>query len=1278
MRREWCRMRCGAAGWIVAAFACAAPADAPPPRDWSPAVSAARAAYEDGRYDDAAGLLTRVLTDPPDAAARRDAELLQALCLLRQPERTERLSGRGLLAQLARADPRLHDDPDCLLAYGVAQTALAETGSALDALARAADGFAAQHRPDAQLAALAALAQAWAAHGEWFATPARFRVDPPRDPAEADAIRGRQIERVRAEAAALPGSDAIVAAIDLTLARHRLKQPETADGSRTLLEALAQRSTPAETAAEAALVLARLADDAGRAADAHRWYGRAADVGSGRTRQEALERIAALSRPELTVAALEPVGSEAAAPLDVTARGLVAVQLEVRRIDLDAWLARPTQRGNEALLPESGSVALAREFQPGQSLATAWRSAALTPPLAFRGPPGAYAVIARGRTAEGREVTAKRLLIVSDLLGIACVGLEEGAVFGLPRPAAAAPPDLAALTGRFWMYSSFAPTEIPMTAGAGLFALPPEARVARERRWVCLLRAGAHVALCRGELPDPAAAETRDAIFFAAPAEVAPGGSVAVAGWIAPPPDPATATPPAPQAELVDTLERVLATAPLTPDVGGGFAVQVRVPPDTVPQALRVLLRASGRSIENLAPPQTIRVLAPTGAARLECDLPTLSTADQPAPRAAPVSAVWAWGAPATLRGGRLRISIHTPTPVPGDVWSLPFASAAQAFAAHDRGWTADLSALDPTGQARLLECGLELTGWLADGRSARRLASCAVQNRSAGAPPAAAEDPLPRSAVELSAQLRTDERPPFVDLEARTRDGRPVAVLLEGGRFVQALVGPPNTLEHLRVPLPAGVSAANLRLHAFVAESDRVTRVIPRAVRPPPSPGPSPTVAIERDALWGDARLRITWDPACPPSAHEALLIRVAELPTERWRPPWAGRVPDAPAVAASLPLSTQLAVNDVDWPELLPTQRWRALAGPTAWCAAVPLPKGTGELSVPLPEARCTQTVSLWLVNRHGFVGDANIRVPAAPTGAAWLDVPPRWTVGDRGRVTLGLTRPAGAALTARVSVEGGELLALEQLRYRTGLTGDWQLCAADGVVPLAAGATTWITVEAEAARPGSGSVRLTLEPVEGDAHTWSAPLEIAAAPGGTAATDALELRRTIEVWVPEDSANPAPPLTIPTDEPRPGPSGTPAGSSSPPAATRAAAGAWVPVPPGRPVPPERYLRVREEFELRRSDGLIVWTQPLPLTCTSLAADPPECPPLGRRVLGPAERLQYRLPLLPPGTHRHAYVLLTTRTGSGLLPPPELRLNDVALPVRVAPGETRLTVQP
>ena len=85
-----CWMRGGAAGWIVAACLTAA-ADAPPPRDWSPAVSAARAAYEDGRYDDALGLLTRVPTDPPDAAARRDAELLQALCLLRQPERSERL-----------------------------------------------------------------------------------------------------------------------------------------------------------------------------------------------------------------------------------------------------------------------------------------------------------------------------------------------------------------------------------------------------------------------------------------------------------------------------------------------------------------------------------------------------------------------------------------------------------------------------------------------------------------------------------------------------------------------------------------------------------------------------------------------------------------------------------------------------------------------------------------------------------------------------------------------------------------------------------------------------------------------------------------------------------------------------------------------------------------------------------------------------------------------------------------------------------------------------------
>ena len=209
-------------------------------------------------------------------------------------------------------------------------------------------------------------------------------------------------------------------------------------------------------------------------------------------------------------------------------------------------------------------------------------------------------------------------------------------------------------------------------------------------------------------------------------------------------------------------------------------------------------------------------------------------------------------------------------------------------------------------------------------------------------------------------------------------------------------------------------------------------------------------------------------------------------------------------------------------------------------------------------------------------------------------------------------------------------------------------------------------------------SGRVRLTLHPAVGNAHAWSAPVEIAAAPGGTAAADALVVRRTVELWVPEDDADPAPPLTIPLDEPRPTPPRTSAGPSSPSAATRAVAGKWVPIAPGGPVPPERYLRVREEFELRRSDGVIVWTQPLPLTSTSLAADPPECAPLGRRVPGPADRLEYRLPLLPPGPHRHEYVLLTTRPGSGLLPPPELRLNDAALPMRLAPGEFRITVQP
>ncbi len=1320
MRPGCGRIRCPAAGGIVAACAAlaglataAAPsagADAPPPRHWSPAVSAARAAYDDGRYDEALALLARVLADQPDFAARRDAELLQALCLLRQPDRNERLSGRALLAELGRAEPQLNDDPDCLLAYGLAQTALAETGSALDALARAADGFAAQHRPAARLAALEALAHAWAVHGEWFATPARFQVAPPPDPAAADAIRARQIEAVRAAAAAIPGSAATVAAIELTLAQHRLRQPETAEAGRALLESVAERSAFAETAAAAASALARLAEDEGRANAARRWYERAAELGAGRVRAEALERIAALSRPDLHIAALEPVGGHAAAPLPVTARGLEELQLEVRRVDLDAWLATPTQRGNEARLPESGSVAMTREFRLDGAAPTAWRSTELRPPLEFRGPPGAYAVIARGRTSEGREVTAKRLLIVTDLLGVACVSRAGGAVFALPRPGAAAPPDLTVLSGRFWMLPSFTPTEIRLDGGAGLFTLPPEAQIAREPRWLCLLRAGEHVALCRGELPDPTAAEADGAVFFAGPGQAAPGAAVAVAGWIAPTARGAPPPQPAPQPvlriELVDTFERVVATAPVTLDAAGVFATELRVPSETLPQTVRVLLRSGGRSLENLAPPQTIRILAPGSAARLAGDLPVWSTPDRPAPRAAAVHALYPWGTPATLRGGQLRIRLHAPAAESDDAWMLPVGSVTRAFESRHREWLVDLSALDPTRWPHPLACGLELTGRLADGRSAWRLHGCAVASNSppAALPPAEPPEPepLPRSSVALRGRLHTDAGRPRVVLTAGSRDRQPVGVLLESGAFHRALVVPPEGASDLELPVPADVPAASLRLHAFLFDGDSLARIAPRAVDPPVRDRRGPAVAIEHEGWFGDARLHLIWEAGSEPADELTMLLRLADLPTERWRPAWDARRPDTLAVAASLPLVSRLAENDAAWPAALPTQCGRALAGPTAWCAAVPRPGRVRELSVTLPEARFTQTVALWLFSRHGCVGHARLAVPAVPGGAAWLDVPPRWTIGDRGRLTLGLARPAGSAVTARVTFEPGELLAVERVLYRTGLTGEWQAGDADGTVPLAADATTWVAVVGEAVRAGAGTVRATLELPGGGLRAWSGPYEVSAAPAAPTAPDALRMRRTIELWVPDDEDHPAPPLTLSNEEPSsdpaaprwaadnpPGPRGEGTGpapaptrplTADSPAGTAAAApaGRWVAVAAGDHVPPERYLRIREEFELLRSDNVILWSQVLPLTCTSLATDPPECKPLGRRLPGPADRLEYRLPLLPPGLHRHEYVLLTTRPGSALLPPPQLRRGDTVLSVRVEPAEIRLTVRP
>lgn len=631
--------------------------------EWSPAVGEALALYRAGDYAAVQRLCRDVSERGGDAAARRDAAALEALVLLRMPGREDRLDGRVRLAALAGKEPGLLERGECLLALGIAATALHETAQALEHLDQAAERLAVAGQPERAAEALVALAQAWRQHTEWEITPPRFGVPRPASPEQARQVRREQIARLRERAAALPppegpaatrpsdpaataegGTGDAVARIDLVLANDYLEAGDrVAEGERLLAElAAAPRFTPAAIAA--AGQLAERYEGAQRWAAALSLYRRLAAEAGGEAAEAARRKIAEMVSPQLlpTVAPTVPTGQPAR--LELRARNVRTIEVEVRQLDLAAWLESQQGRLVEALLPTAGALQFFRRLTVASREYEWWDAGSLEAPLEFAAPPGAY--VAQFTAAEGQRVlaTAKRLVLVSDLAAVAVVGGQLVAV-GAGSPAGQVGGVPAA---RFWLHGSFVPQHVVLSDRAAVFALPPEARVLREKRWVCLVQAGEHLALCRGELPHAAGRPPAPWVaLLGGPPEPGAGESFALAGLVLSGFDAGAAAVDEPwRIVLRDTHEKTLWSAAVRPNAAGIFAARVPLPRELEGLRANVILRRGEQVAENVRGRWLVTVGRPGGGDLVAtCQLPTRhdpATTDV----IAHVRGWYAWGTP--------------------------------------------------------------------------------------------------------------------------------------------------------------------------------------------------------------------------------------------------------------------------------------------------------------------------------------------------------------------------------------------------------------------------------------------------------------------------------------------------------------------------------------------------------------------------------------------------------------------------------------------------------
>jgi len=661
---------CGLA-WLALA-AIAAPAQDPPAVErveWSPGLSTAFEAYDAGRYADTVEQCRQIHAGARDARLAADAQALSALALLRMPSRQDRLTGRAMLANLTQSEPALLERPACRLAYGIAQRELAESADAILHLTMAREGF--RRRGDRVRAAGAAveLAHAWTLHADWQTPIPGYPAARPETPEAADALRAARVRDVYDALPDDPAFDRWRLEVDRYLLELELRTDPALPSADARLQALAAARPMTGAVAWALLTLAEQCEARRDWERAERYFARAVESPAEADAARARRGLEHLRLPALSLEGPAWAPPGAAAPARVVARNVAPVRVEVRRVDLAAWLEARRGDAAPALLPESGALVFEASCEPpiGGS-PRAWEHT-LEPPDGLES--GAYVLIARA-TAGDQPLLAKKLLLVNRtaLFGVADA---SSIVLWLCTPDGGRPPH--ELRGTLRVVGAPATRELVFRDGVALTPLPPEARALRGGRWLCEVRVDGETLVVDGALPSRDVLDTPPGVLLlCSNPSPTPGETVRVVGVLRRPSVEALRTPVS--VELRNLEDRVVATQLARVDPAGVFVAAFEIDDALAGAKLAVIARLGERVLES-TPGQV--PLHPADDVTAPVDVDLRLTREPGAPRdsvAGRVTARYRWGVP--LAGAdltnRYRVS-RLPDAPPADALytGLPF-----------------------------------------------------------------------------------------------------------------------------------------------------------------------------------------------------------------------------------------------------------------------------------------------------------------------------------------------------------------------------------------------------------------------------------------------------------------------------------------------------------------------------------------------------------------------------------------------------------------------------
>ncbi len=1296
----------------------------PPGPPWLPELGEAFTLYYAGEDQQVMQRCREILQRGPGTELRRQALLLDAFVRLRGSERAERATARLSLGELAADNPAWLDRPETQLAVGRGLLELAETSAALDQLARAIEGFARQQRTARLLVALATDAEAWSRHTEWERPPLGRNMPAIADVQRREQVRDQQLDAIRTRAAELPGSDACLQAIDLAWARVRLRRGETADALRQLRDIVARPPYEAAWAA-AALELADL--DPASAADL---LERVVDAGVGETAQTAADRLRDLRTPRLDLGLPRTVAPETPVPLKITARRLADLQLEVRRLDLPAWLASQQGRLLPARLPIAGP--LVQQQGPLDPAGA---------PPELRLPSGQYVVVVRGRAADGTERERRELLVVSSLSATLLTGPGE-AVLWTSTPTA---------TASFWLHGSFVGREIAVRDGVARFKLPAERAMLSDDRWVCLVRSGDELTCCTGRAARPSR-DGRPAASVAlslAPVEPRVGQTLTVYGLLVRPGEvPAGETV---TLDLVDVDGQVRGARQVTARADGSLLTRIQIDPELAGASLTIQARIGEARIETLYRRARFNVPADDAAdvrialevpARLPLDARMLEgTARMWSPTGIPVG-----GVAATVSARAVRLpdaEIEQPMPGQRIQERLDMVNADGTF---DFAWGLQSYEL-PDGPLAL---GLraEVSGW---------------DFRSVG---------ISRTV------LRSDEPVHmWLHLPGRVQAGRPVPLRIgwadpEGlaatARPTLTITGPDGISSPSLIPAPGGLfsdawSPQAVGRHVVRAELPLVAgspAVAEQVVEVASLPEHADVVSRRYVATWDAAtdsprvRVRVTppnrtstllilddGDPVAaaelPPGVDEVSLpapdtlsatarlhvvgrtdAAVAWLASESVGRPEDGltltavvdRPPDGPGRSAAVTatcaglsegesalvtarLVSTSGVGSVPW---IPAPV-SALDGPQLGRLRVSttLPGGVAAIAPPRPPLHPETLAALhegtahWLDSRAAADGRARLRVPLPPEpGRFLLLLTARTADGKRAAATIAFDTTADVSLETELPeawLVGDRLVSRVTIRNpgEAAWEGHLQVDAGRGLELLTARGMDG--AEVSVARTGGGAARIALHLSAGQSRSLRLGWE-ATRPGRGLAKfvllsgDRRQQVRTRSYGVAADVAGGAGRQGVALSrslfrlQPATGPE----------AVTSSAGSEWVPgqenlreyervaVAPDEAVRPGTVLLVQEEWDSTAALNAVRWRQSVPANCVTANAGDAGGPTIGYRTRLVPGQVQFEVEQAGPGRLVHEWVLVAARAGACQVPLPEAStevgpINWQAGPLRV-----------